>query len=161
VTNWKTNFKRKYNKGEAVNIPINSYEQQIKNAKHAANIFMSILRSRPEEDKHKEFFYIMGLNSQNNILFVDLITMGSIDCASPVIRECFRWAIVKNAVGIIACHNHPSGTLAPSQQDRHFTRKLKEAGSILNCTVLDHIIVGDKGDCFYSFSEALEPSITN
>jgi len=122
----------------------------IKSAADAAKVFRSIFESRPEEDAHKESFYVMGLDSQNRLLYVDLVAIGSVNFCHPIGREVFRLAIVKNAVSIIVSHNHPSGNITPSPEDRQFTRELKEGGKLLNITLLDHIIIGDS---YYSFGD--------
>jgi DNA repair protein RadC len=78
--------------------------------------------------------------------------MGTVNRAAPVIRECYRQAIIKNATAIIACHNHPSGDTTPSPEDKQFTRELADAGKILGVRLLDHIILGDN---FYSFADSM------
>lgn len=125
-------------------------QKRISTSVVAAEVFRAVLAMRPEEDQHKEHFYIIGLNAQNIVLFVDLVTMGTINSACPMIRECFRLALMKDAVSIIAGHNHPGGTDAPSPQDRIFTQKLREAGDLLGIKLLDHIIIGNS---FYSFAD--------
>lgn len=126
--------------------------QQITQSGDLVPLLREVYTLLPEEDSHKEVFYIVGLNSQNVVLFIDLITMGSVNRASPIIRECYRQAIIKNAVSIIACHNHPSGNTAPSLEDKQFTRELVEAGKVLGVRLLDHIILGDN---FYSFADSM------
>lgn len=129
--------------------------QQTKNEKITSSegvfkVFDSILKIRSEEDQHKEFFYTLGLDSQNRILFVDLVAIGTVNECGPSIRECFRQAIIKNACAVIVCHNHPSGKTEPSQEDNNFTKKTVEAGRILGVKLLDHIIAGEG---YYSFSD--------
>jgi DNA repair protein RadC len=60
-------------------------------------------------------------------------------------REVFKSAILANAVGIILCHNHPSGELTPSNEDVQITKLIVDAGKLLGIKVLDHIIVSNKG----------------
>jgi DNA repair protein RadC len=123
-------------------IVLKDNKTKIHNAQDIAEVFRAILKNRPEEDAHKECLYVAGLDSQNRILYVDLVTMGTINSANPVIREVFRLAIMKNAVSIIVSHNHPSGDSTPSGQDINFTRELMKAGKILGVSLLDHIIIG-------------------
>jgi DNA repair protein RadC len=137
-------------KGETM-IVIKENKTKIKNSEDIAEVFQAILKNRPEEDAHKECFYVAGLDSQNRILYVDLVTMGTINSASPVIREVFRLAIMKDAVSIIVSHNHPSGVSTPSVQDINFTRELLKAGNLLGISLLDHIIIGDN---IYSFADS-------
>lgn len=118
----------------------------------AYEVFKNVFKMLPEEDTHKEIIYVMGLDNQNKILYVDLVTMGSVNFAHPIIRECLRLAIVKNATSIIIAHNHPSGNTTPSNQDKTFINELKKGGEILNISLLDSIILG-KND-FFSFADS-------
>lgn len=124
--------------------------EQITSSKDVEKIFKNLYALLSEEDKHKEVFYVAGLDAQNRIQYIDLVTLGTINSASPVIREVVRQAIIKNSVSIIACHNHPSGDNQPSKEDNFFTKKLKEACVVLSITLLDHIILADS---YYSYSD--------
>jgi len=66
-------------------------------------------------------------------------------------REVFNPAIRFNAKGLIVLHNHPSGVLKPSPDDRSITKRLTESGKILDIPVYDHLIIGEEG--YYSFRE--------
>ena len=125
--------------------------EKITTSKNAAEIFKKVLEMRQEEDKHKECFYVMGLNANNTVLYIDLVTMGTVNQGHVAIREVVRQAIIKNAVSIILCHNHPSGNIAPSLEDKMFTNKVKEASKIMELKVLDHLIIGE--EIFYSFAD--------
>ena len=125
--------------------------EKITTSKNAAKIFEKVLKMRQEEDKHKECFSVMGLNANNTVLYIDLITMGTVNQGHVAIREVIRQAIIKNAVSIILCHNHPSGNIAPSLEDKMFTNKVKEASKIIELEVLDHLIIGEEK--FYSFAD--------
>lgn len=125
-------------------------KQLIRSSEQSQSIFRALLDMRPEEEKHKEYFYVMGLNAQNVVLYIDLVTMGTVNQANPIVRECVRVAILKNAVSIIVSHNHPSGESAPSNHDKEFTVNLSQACKVLGINLLDHIIVGDG---YYSFSD--------
>jgi len=133
-----------------MNIPIKEFKT-VKNSSDIAEVMRGVYALLNEEDSHKEVFYVIGLNSQNTILFIDLVTFGTVNRASPTIRECLRQAIVKNAVSIIAIHNHPSGDTTPSPEDRSFTQNLKQACQVIEIKILDHIILGNG---YYSFSDA-------
>jgi len=61
------------------------------------------------------------------------------------VRVIFQVAIKSNSSGLILAHNHPSGNLQPSEADLKITRKIKEAGALLDVSVLDHIIIADEG----------------
>ncbi|MBA7590221.1 hypothetical protein ES708_32334 [subsurface metagenome] len=68
------------------------------------------------------------------------------------VRLIFQGAIKANASGIIVCHNHPSGNLNPSESDNKITRKIKEAGALLDIQLLDHLIIISDGS-YYSFAD--------
>ena len=62
-------------------------------------------------------------------------------------------AILSNAAALVCCHNHPSGAPQPSQEDRALTKRLVEAGQLLGINVLDHLILGDGSETYYSFAD--------
>lgn len=126
-------------------------KKPINGSEAAAGVFRALLDARNEADRHREMFYVMVLDSQNRILGVDLIGIGTINQCVPYSREAYRLAVIKDAAGIIVCHNHPSGGIEPSDPDRRFTKTLKRAGDLLGVRFLDHVIIGDEG--FYSFCD--------
>lgn len=125
-------------------------EQKIKQSEDIAKIMSEIYNARSEEDKHKEFFYAAGLDSQNRVIYIDLVAIGTVNSCAPSVREILRTAIVKNAVGVILVHNHPSGDTKPSDQDSVFTHKTRRAFDEIGIKLLDHIIIGDS---FYSYAD--------
>jgi len=100
---------------------------------------------------YKEQFFILLLDRSNNVLGVSKISDGG--CTGTVVdgKIVFQTALLANAMGIVMCHNHPSGNLKPSDSDRHLTEKIKTFGKMIELTVLDHIIITDKG--YYSFAD--------
>lgn len=107
--------------------------------------FQEALCARSEFDKHRECFYVMGLGPKNDILFVHLANMGTIQYHDPIIRECLRNALRTDATSIIVAHNHPSGDPNPSIGDYSFTQALKEACELVDLTLQDHLVLGDPG----------------
>jgi DNA repair protein RadC len=91
--------------------------------------------------EHREFFYIILLNRSNQILGFSQISMGGISGTVTDVRIIFQTAIKSNACALILAHNHPSGNLTPSEADLAITKKIKEAGKILDISVLDHLIL--------------------
>ncbi len=124
---------------------------QVTESKEVHALLKSIYANRNEEDQHKEMAYVLGMDVKNRIQFIDLVSIGTINYAAPVIRECFRLALIRNSKNIILTHNHPSGDTSPSREDKTFTQKVIEAGKILEVTLLDHIIFSN--DSYYSFSD--------
>jgi DNA repair protein RadC len=92
---------------------------------------------------HKEYFKIILLNTKNQIISVEDISVGSLNSSIVHPREIFNLAVKKSAAALILVHNHPSGDTQPSREDLEVTNRLAEAGKILGINVLDHIIVGE------------------
>ena len=94
------------------------------------------------KDEKQEHFYILMLNSQNNIIGEHLVSKGILDASILHPREVFKPAIKDSASKIILVHNHPSGDPNPSQEDLDITAKIIKAGEDIGIKVLDHIIIG-------------------
>lgn len=109
-----------------------------------AEIFIPLFR-----DEVKEKFIVVCLNSANKIIRYEVVSVGSLNSSIVHSREVFKVAIENNSANIILLHNHPSGNEKPSQEDIKVTKRLVEAGKILEINVFDHIIVA--GNKFTSF----------
>ena len=123
-----------------------SIDKKITSPKDIAEFFVPILR-----DELKEKFLVVCLNSANKVTKFEAISVGSLNSSVVHPREIFKFAIENSSASIILIHNHPSGNLEPSNEDIAITKKMVEAGKILNIEVLDHIIVG--GNSFTSLVE--------
>ena len=123
-----------------------SIDKKITSPKDIAEFFVPILR-----DELKEKFLVVCLNSANKVTKFEAISVGSLNSSVVHPREIFKFAIENSSASIILIHNHPSGNLEPSSEDIAITKKLVEAGKILNIEVLDHIIIG--GNSFTSLVE--------
>lgn len=108
-----------------------------------AQIFRDILSMESEIDRDKEHFWVIGLNTKNKVLFVDLCSLGTLDQSLVHPREVFRLAISKGVARIIIGHNHPSGDPEPSSNDIALTKRLSDASNILGIRLLDHVIIGN------------------
>jgi DNA repair protein RadC len=93
----------------------------------------------------REMLLSIMLTVKNDLIGVETISIGSITASTVTPRDLFKSAILANSVGIILCHNHPSGDLAPSECDIRMTEKLIAAGELLGINVLDHLIVSNAG----------------
>ena len=102
-------------------------------------------------DEPIEHFYVVLLNRNNQVIKKQLISRGGTSGTVADPKIIFKHALDALANGIILVHNHPSGNLKPSEQDRRLTKKLKEAGENLDVPVLDHIIFTDVA--YFSFSD--------
>jgi DNA repair protein RadC len=103
------------------------------------------------QDKAKEHFKLIVLNTRNKIIGISNISTGTLNTSLVHPREVFKDAIIKNAASVVLAHNHPSGDTEPSENDLTITKRLVEAGKILGIEVLDHIIITKTG--FFSFKE--------
>jgi DNA repair protein RadC len=103
------------------------------------------------ELSHEEF-WIIYLNNANKVISKSQLSKGGITGTVVDVRLVFKTAIEIGAVGIILSHNHPSGTLQPSEADKQITRKLKLAGENLDIKILDHVIITERN--YFSFADA-------
>lgn len=99
----------------------------------------------------QEEMILLCLNNANKVIGHYKLSSGGITGTLVDIRMIFTIAIKTGCVGIIVAHNHPSGTLHPSDADKAITKKIKTAGETLDIKLLDHIIITDEN--FYSFSD--------
>ena len=123
----------------------------IKSSEAVYKLIKQCLDERQETEKHKEYLYIVGLDSQNKVLFVDINSIGTVNKGAVNIREIFRIALIKNASSIILSHNHPSGGVSPSSADTDVTKTVKTLGKVMDVPLLDHVIVGE--DKYFSFAD--------
>jgi len=114
-------------------------KNKITGSKDAAEYFFPILG-----DLNHEEFWVMLLNRGNKIIDSFMISQGGISGTVIDVRIILKPAIEKLASSIILCHNHPSGTLQASEADIKITKKIKNASEMLDISVLDHIIIGQK-----------------
>lgn len=112
----------------------------IKKITHVKDVF-NLFHERLKDQKQEQFIVLM-LNNKQHIIGEQLISRGTLDAALVEPREVFRAAIKNAAARVILIHNHPSGDPNPSQEDIEITKKLREAGKLLNISVLDHVIIG-------------------
>ena len=92
-------------------------------------------------NKKKEHFCAFFLNTQNQIIGKEIISVGTLNTGLVHPRETFRTAIAINCNSVVIAHNHPSGSLEPSDEDLNLTRRLVDAGRLIGIEVLDHVIV--------------------
>jgi DNA repair protein RadC len=103
------------------------------------------------QDHNREIFAVAFLNQSNRINHIETVSEGGITGTIADPRIILKRALEENAVSLVLCHNHPSGSLKPSRQDEEITKKIKEAAKFFDIKVLDHIIVSDAG--YFSFAD--------
>ncbi len=121
-------------------------DQKIKSAKDVFNLLKNNLGN-----KKKEHFKVLSLDSRNQLISVDDVSIGTINANLVHPREVFKTAIQHLAVSIIIVHNHPSGDPEPSEDDIEITKRITEAGKIIGIDILDHIIIAKTK--FFSFKD--------
>ncbi|CEQ09536.1 DNA repair protein RadC [[Clostridium] sordellii] len=100
---------------------------------------------------NKEILKIILLNTKNEIICDIDVSVGTLNMSLVHPREVFREAIKRNSNKIILMHNHPSGNIEPSNEDKNVTLRLIKCGDLIGIEVIDHIIIGD--GLYYSFKE--------
>lgn len=110
----------------------------IKSPKDVANLVMEEMRYLD-----REHFRALCLNTKNQVISIELISVGSLNSSIVHPRELFKTAIGKSAASLILVHNHPSGDANPSQEDIAVTKRLIEVGKLIGIEVLDHVVIGD------------------
>ena len=103
------------------------------------------------KDYQREVFAVLFLNRANKINHFEIVSEGGMTGTVADPRVILKKALEQNAVSLILCHNHPSGSLQPSRADEALTKKIKEAASYLDIAVLDHVIVSEDG--YFSFAD--------
>ncbi|MGV6845620.1 MAG: RadC family protein [Lutibacter sp.] len=124
----------------------NEVIKRITSSKNVFQIMKPILGELPHEE-----FWILFLNNANNIIETYKQSQGGITGTVVDIRLIFKKAVQLHSVGLIICHNHPSGKLNPSIADKQLTEKINNAAKILDIKLLDHIIITEND--YFSFAD--------
>ncbi|MBK9015834.1 MAG: DNA repair protein RadC [Saprospiraceae bacterium] len=117
---------------------------EIKGSRDAYNILAPLLLDLPHEES-----WVLFLNKKNKVIGKDKLSIGGTDATVMDVKIVFRKALEGMAAAIIVGHNHPSGTLRPSQADIDLTRKMKTVGEAIALPLVDHLIIADGG--YFSF----------
>lgn len=120
--------------------------QKITSSSEAMSIMSPVL-----SDIYHEEFWVLYLDNANKVISKKQISKGGLTATLVDVRIIFKKAIELSSVGIILCHNHPSGKLKPSKADINLTQKIKKATEILDIRLLDHLIVSEK--TYFSFAD--------
>jgi len=118
----------------------------IKSSANAAKIIGPYLRDLSHEE-----CWVMYLNRANRLISKERMSIGGVSSTIMDVKIVMKSALEKLASSIILVHNHPSGSANPGEHDKHQTRVLKEAASVFDIAILDHIIIA--GDSYYSFAD--------
>lgn len=110
----------------------------------------NILQPQIGDLAHEEF-WVLYLNNHNKLIRSVCISKGGITGTVVDIRQVYNIALREQATSVILAHNHPSGNIKASQADHNLTKKIAEAGKVLDIAVLDHLIITEKA--YYSFRD--------
>ncbi len=111
---------------------------KINEAKDVAEFVRSVMT-----DNSREHCVALYLDASHQIASYSVISIGGANSAPIAPREVFQRAVLTGAVSIVLAHNHPSGSLEPSHQDRDVTVRMRKAGTLMGIQILDHLIVTD------------------
>ena len=104
----------------------------------------------------REVFAVLNLKTNGQPINLNICSVGTLDASVVSPREVFKSTILSNSAAFVAIHNHPSGSLNPSQEDKDVTKRLLSCSELLGVKMLDHIIVaGETGDIYSFKSEGL------
>ena len=128
-------------------------EQKIKilNSTDVYSIMQQVLMRENKIGRNKEHFWVVGLSNINKILYIELVSLGSIKTTVVDPMDVYSWALQKSCVKLIFVHNHPGGELKPSKMDKDITDRMIQVGKIVNIEVIDHLIITEKK--YYSFAD--------
>ena len=121
-------------------------KEKIACSRDAFEIFRSVIGDQPYEA-----FWIILLNKANKVIRKCSISEGGVSGTVVDPKKIYKIALDQHASSIILGHNHPSGNIQPSEADQKITKKIRDAGFMLDVAVLDHLIIGD--DSYYSFAD--------
>jgi DNA repair protein RadC len=117
----------------------------------AKNLWKEYVTSSDWYDPNKEAVVVFLLNTKLNCIGFHLVSLGSLNECTCHPREVFRPVIAGAAHAFMLAHNHPSGDPMPSEADRRITRRIREAGIMLQIELIDHVIIGEERH--FSFRE--------
>lgn len=130
--------------------PVLDDNLKIKSSEDSARLLRQFIDAKRID--YKEFFWVLLLNTNNQLLGISEIAMGTTDGVTVNIKEIFQLALLTNATSVIVAHNHPSGSLIASEADKRITQKLTKALELLDLTLLDHLIITSEDYISYNDS---------
>lgn len=127
-----------------------TYPSEIREIRRAEDVAKVMADMYEGADREKIF--VLCLDKKNKILSIECVAVGTLDSCPVAGRELFKAAILCNAACILMVHNHPSGSIVPSAEDKEISRQFYQAGNLLGIRLLDHVIYSDREN-YYSFRE--------
>ena len=141
---------------EVVQETSKKYEGDLKSIKDsytAVKAFKEIFRI---DKQAEEVLALLCLDTKNKIIGAFEVSRGTINSSMAHPREVYKRALLMNSARIMLCHNHPSGEVEPSSADDAMTKRMKEASELIGIDLLDHFIIGNGENDFYSYRAETE-----
>lgn len=124
---------------------------RLNNSQEAQSLLQDLIKTQGQPDR--EQFCVILLSAKNEIIGMNIVSVGGLVSASVYPREVLKPAILGNSAAIILCHNHPSNDLEPSPDDLAITKKIIQASELMGIQVHEHIIISMFDDRYYSFAD--------
>jgi DNA repair protein RadC len=102
----------------------------------------------------REIFVVVGLDTRHQPTLVNIVSVGNVESTQAHPREVFKPLVLSSSSAFLCVHNHPAGTVSPSSTDREVTKTLVAAGKLLQIELVDHIILTDDPEVFFSFKRS-------
>lgn len=126
---------------------------KVQESKDIAIIMRQILLRDNKLSREREHFWVVGLDAAFHILYIELVSLGTMKKTLVEPMEVFSFALQKHSAAIILAHNHPGGTMKASFADKDLTNRLIQVGKIVGLEVLDHLIIDSKKSAYVSFAD--------
>lgn len=123
----------------------------LNNSRQAQSILRKLIETQGQQDR--ENFCVVLLSTKNEIIGLNIISVGDLSSAKVHPREVLKPAILANSSAMILCHNHPSGETTPSPEDLAITAKLVQAAGIMGIVIYEHLIISMQDDRYFSFAD--------
>jgi len=126
-------------------------QRRMNNSQEAQSLIQSLIKTQGQPDR--EQFCVILLSARNEIIGLNIVSIGGLSSASVHPREVLKPAILANSAAMILCHNHPSNDLEPSPDDLAITKRIIQASEVIGIAVHEHIIISMDDDRYYSFAD--------
>lgn len=126
-------------------------QRRMNNSQEAQSLIQSLIKTQGQPDR--EQFCIILLNAKNEIIGLNIVSIGGLSLATVHPREVLKPAILANSAAMILCHNHPSNDLEPSPDDLAITKRIIQTSEVIGIAVHEHIIISMDDARYYSFAD--------
>jgi DNA repair protein RadC len=127
-------------------------QSKLSNSREAQTIIRKLIETHGQSDR--EQFCVILLNNKNEVVGLNIVSIGAVSFAYVSPREVLKPAILTSATAIIMAHNHPSEDVSPSREDESITARIIKACHIVGIKVHEHLIISMWGERYFSFADA-------